>query len=105
MLFKETLLLLFAIPASAFSPRATVHRNDVLRAETALRMGFDLSGNTWKPDSASMGSTDTGDYFPEGYSSNISYTDGMMGSQVLLNKNKGLPELPGKCDRRSWIIY
>jgi hypothetical protein len=29
--------------------------------------GMDLSGNSWKPDSEKMGSTDTGDYFPEGY--------------------------------------
>jgi hypothetical protein len=28
-------------------------------------MGLDLSGNAWKPDSEKMGSTDTGDYFPE----------------------------------------
>lgn len=32
-------------------------------SNTALA-GFDLSGNTWKPDSEKMGSTDTGDYFP-----------------------------------------
>ena len=31
-------------------------------------MGFDLSGNTWKPDSDKMGSTDTGDYFPDDFS-------------------------------------
>jgi hypothetical protein len=37
---------------------------------TVLSMGtpgMDMSGNTWKPDSEKMGSTDTGDYFPEGY--------------------------------------
>jgi hypothetical protein len=28
-------------------------------------MGLDLSGNAWKPDSEKMGSTDTGDYFPD----------------------------------------
>ncbi len=32
--------------------------------------GMDLSGNNWKPDSEKMGSTDTGDYFPEGYDPN-----------------------------------
>lgn len=36
------------------------------RIETSpLFMGFDLSGNTWKPDSEKMGSTDTGDFYPE----------------------------------------
>merc|ERR1712157_33692 len=43
-----------------------------------------------------MGSTDTGDYFPEGYDPNeVSFTDGMMGSQQLLTGDKGLPDLPG----------
>ena len=43
-----------------------------------------------------MGSTDTGDYFPEGYDQNNmpDYTEGMMGSQALLGNNSG-PELPG----------
>jgi hypothetical protein len=47
-----------------------------------------------------MGSTDTGDFFPEGYANDIGFTDGMMGSQQLLTSNKGLPELPGtSCGR------
>jgi hypothetical protein len=40
------------------------------RQPSTLHMGtpgMDMSGNTWKPDSEKMGSTDTGDYFPEGY--------------------------------------
>mmetsp|Transcript_59799 Transcript_59799/g.146853 ORF Transcript_59799/g.146853 Transcript_59799/m.146853 type:complete len:101 (+) Transcript_59799:151-453(+) len=46
--------------------------------------GMDLSGNSWKPDSEKMGSTDTGDYFPEGYNpeEEIAFTSGMGGSQV-----------------------
>lgn len=36
-----------------------------------------------KPDSEKMGSTDTGDYFPEGYNpeEEIAFSSGMMGSQ------------------------
>lgn len=74
--------------ASAFQPATFV------RKSTAL-YGFDLSGNSWKPDSAKMGSTDTGDYFPEGYDPNaISFTEGWQGSQELLvNKDRGSPQL------------
>jgi len=54
--------------------------------------GLDLSGNAWKPESEKMGSTDTGDYFPEGYSPDVGFTDGMQGSTS--NRNDG-PELPG----------
>lgn len=59
--------------------------------------GMDLSGNSWKPDSEKMGSTDTGDYFPEGYdpNSNPGFTDGMLGSQASLGNNRSGPELPG----------
>lgn len=58
---------------------------------------MDLSGNSWKPDSEKMGSTDTGDYFPEGYDPDAQpgFTDGMMGSQVSLGGNRSGPELPG----------
>ncbi len=44
-----------------------------------------------------MGSTDTGDYFPDGYDPNeISYSSGMMGSQAMLNGgNRDGPQLPG----------
>jgi len=41
-----------------------------------------------------MKSTDTGDFFPEGYQADVSYGDGMMGSQFTGNKNQG-PQLPG----------
>ena len=74
--------------ASAFQPAAFV------RKSTALN-GFDTSGNSWKPDSEKMGSTDTGDYFPEGYDPNeIAFTAGMQGSQELLvDKDRGGPQL------------
>lgn len=41
-------------------------------------------------------STDTGDYFPEGYNpeEEIAFTSGMMGSQSMGQRNDG-PELPG----------
>jgi hypothetical protein len=45
-----------------------------------------------------MGSTDTGDFFPEGYNPNeqIAFTEGMKGSQDLLaGGNRGGPQLPG----------
>ena len=71
--------------ASAFQPAVSV------RKSTALN-GFDLSGNTWKPDSERMGSTDTGDYFPEDYENEIAFTDGMQGSQGNKGDRKG-PQL------------
>jgi hypothetical protein len=42
-------------------------------------------------------STDTGDYFPEGYNANaeIAFTSGMMGSQATMGGNRGGPQLPG----------
>jgi hypothetical protein len=59
--------------------------------------GMDVSGNSWKPDSEKMGSTDTGDYFPEGYdpSGQPGFTDGMFGSQATLGGKRDGPELPG----------
>jgi len=58
---------------------------------------MDLSGNSWKPDSEKMGSTDTGDYFPEGYNpeEEIAFTSGMMGSQASNAGNRDGPQLPG----------
>jgi hypothetical protein len=104
--------------ASAFAPSASF-----VRKSSCLNMGLDLSGNNWKPDSEKMGvstvkrrvceqyasnnvvwfipsmflqSTDTGDYYPEGYSKEdeAAFTDGMMGSQKGDSKRDG-PELPG----------
>lgn len=59
---------------------------------------MDLSGNSWKPDSEKMGSTDTGDFFPEDYDPNAQpgFMDGMMGSQQMLSGgNRSGPQLPG----------
>ena len=74
--------------ALAFSPAASARKSMALN-------GFDLSGNSWKPDSEKMGSTDTGDYFPEGYDPNeIAFTEGWQGSQELLvDKDRGGPQL------------
>jgi hypothetical protein len=43
-------------------------------------------------------STDTGDYFPEGYNAEeeIAFSSGMMGSQAGQGGNREGPELPGK---------
>jgi len=50
---------------------------------------LDQSGNTWKPDSEKMGSTDTGDYFPEDYDPDaIEFTEGMKGSQAYLGNDR-----------------
>mmetsp|Transcript_7576 Transcript_7576/g.10301 ORF Transcript_7576/g.10301 Transcript_7576/m.10301 type:complete len:231 (-) Transcript_7576:130-822(-) len=91
---------LFALlPAfsSAFAPCKTF---GIVRSKSALSVGsdpnVDLGGNAWKPDSEKMGSTDTGDYFPEGYDPNeeIAFQAGMMGSQATAG-DRGGPQLPG----------
>jgi hypothetical protein len=63
MKLSVTILALSAASVGAFVPRS-VPRQSALHMGTP---GMDLSGNSWKPDSEKMGSTDTGDYFPEGY--------------------------------------
>ncbi|GAX24519.1 hypothetical protein FisN_18Lh073 [Fistulifera solaris] len=82
----------FVTTASAFTPSIPS------RPLTRLYLkGADMSGNSWKPDSEKMGSTDTGDYFPEGYNPDIAFTDGWQGSQASLagnNKRSG-PAIPG----------
>lgn len=86
-----TLSLVLAT-ATAFAPSPSF-----VRPSTNLK-GFDLSGNTWKPDSEKMGSTDTGDYFPDGYNAEeeVAFSSGMMGSQASLGgNNRGGPQLPG----------
>jgi len=41
-------------------------------------------------------STDTGDYFPEGYNSDeVAFTDGMGGSQASMSGGRDGPQLPG----------
>mmetsp|Transcript_13397 Transcript_13397/g.28090 ORF Transcript_13397/g.28090 Transcript_13397/m.28090 type:complete len:229 (+) Transcript_13397:133-819(+) len=91
----STILAIAALAsnASAFTTLASSAK------ATALRMGspgMDLSGNSWQPDSEKMGSTDTGDYFPEGYNAEeeIAFTSGMMGSQSGGGNRDG-PQLPG----------
>lgn len=44
-----------------------------------------------------MGSTDTGDYFPEGYDpkEQVGFTEGWQGSQAMLGGNRDGPQLPG----------
>jgi hypothetical protein len=75
--------------ASAFQPTAFT------RTTSTALFGLDLSGNNWKPDSEKMGSTDVGDYFPDGYDKNeVDFTEGMMGSQDAGNKKDG-PARPG----------
>merc|ERR1719343_1435152 len=87
-----------ASTSSAFAPSRC--NNAAKTSASSLRMGtpgMDLSGNSWKPDSEKMGSTDTGDYFPEGYNpeEEIAFTSGMMGSQASNAGNRDGPQLPG----------
>mmetsp|Transcript_8300 Transcript_8300/g.12071 ORF Transcript_8300/g.12071 Transcript_8300/m.12071 type:complete len:223 (+) Transcript_8300:126-794(+) len=96
---KTTILTLSLIAsyASAFSRGLTFIQNRRIATEL-YSLGNDpnviLGGNSgWKPEPGGMKSTDTGDYFPEGYSPDIAFTEGMMGSQ---GGGKGkLPDLPG----------
>lgn len=78
---------------SAFAPS----RNSARLSTAVNNNGMDLSGNSWKPDSEKMGSTDTGDYFPEGYDANAQpgFSEGMLGSQASLGGDRGGPQLPG----------
>lgn len=91
MKFSSATLLLVLATVSAFSPSPRF-----ARPSTSIN-GFDLSGNSWKPDSEKMGSTDTGDYFPEGYNpeEEIAFSSGMMGSQAGMGGNREGPQLPG----------
>lgn len=89
------------VVATASVASAFVVPNRAATAGTALSMigresNVDLGGNSWKPDSEKMGSTDTGDYFPDDYDPNeVNFQDGIGGSSALLgNKDKG-PALPG----------
>lgn len=95
MKLAAAVVLALAAPVTlAFSPSTAFVRKSV-----ALNIGSDpnveLGGNSWKPDSEKMGSTDTGDYFPEGYDPNeIAYTEGMGGSGGMGGGDRG-PQLPG----------
>ena len=91
---KLALLTIFPV-ATAFtlSPYAQSTRSSIL--QLGREGNVDFGGNTWKPDSEKMGSTDTGDYFPEGYDpkEQIAFTGGMGGSQGF-GGDRG-PALPG----------
>jgi len=87
--------------ASAFAPLGPGAATNIVRRSdaTAIFIGsdpnVDLGGNAWKPKSETMGSTDVGDYFPEGYDKNaVEFTDGMQGSQGGGREDRG-PALPG----------
>jgi hypothetical protein len=100
MKFSIASALLLAAPmASAFS--ITPSTSSAATSRVILNQhggsGLDLSGNAWKPDSEKMGSTDTGDYFPDDYNpdENVAFSDGMLGSQASLGGNRDGPQLPG----------
>merc|ERR1719464_2050980 len=88
--------------ASAFAPssiQTALVRRSAAAYAPPLSLGregnVDFGGNTWKPDSEKMGSTDTGDYFPEGYDKDeVDFTAGMQGSQGAGSDDRG-PALPG----------
>jgi len=93
----STITLAAAISTgAAFAPSTNYARFSTSIANQ-LGDGMDLSGNSWKPDSEKMGSTDTGDYFPEGYDPNSApgFAEGMLGSQASLGNDRSGPELPG----------
>ncbi|CAB9499255.1 expressed unknown protein [Seminavis robusta] len=90
-----TSALLLVSGVVGFAPMPTVRHNTQLASWNQGEGGMDMSGNAWKPDSEKMGSTDTGDYFPEGYESDVSYQDGMMGSQAGGGGGRDGPALPG----------
>lgn len=85
-----------ALPgAVAFAP-SVARRIVTARSMIGRDSNVDLGGNAWKPDSEKMGSTDTGDYFPEGYDpTEVDFTSGMGGSSAMLNQGDRGPALPG----------
>mmetsp|Transcript_16130 Transcript_16130/g.22962 ORF Transcript_16130/g.22962 Transcript_16130/m.22962 type:complete len:221 (+) Transcript_16130:59-721(+) len=88
---KLALTALLLSSVHSFAPNSAFSRKT-----TSIGVGSDMSGNAWKPDSEKMGSTDTGDYFPEGYNpeDEIAFNSGMMGSQSM-GGDRGGPQLPG----------
>ena len=92
------LALLNIIPAVTAFTLSSPSQNT--RLPSTLQLGregnVDFGGNSWKPDSEKMGSTDTGDYFPEGYDprNEVAFQEGMGGSQGLGGGDRG-PALPG----------
>lgn len=97
-LLVAAVLVAVAAPAltHAFAPSTTFVRKNAAPIFIGRDPNVELGGNSWKPDSEKMGSTDTGDYFPEGYDPNaVDYTEGMGGSQAMLGGDRGGPQLPG----------
>jgi len=94
MKFTRAFGAICAFPTiAAFAPSVAFNRHSI----TAIYIGNDpnvqFGGNTWKPDSETMGSTDTGDFFPEDYEPGVDFTEGMAGSQSQGGHDG--PQLPG----------
>lgn len=90
------LLAASASVASAFAPALPRTASPSSRLSLGREGNVDFGGNTWKPDSEKMGSTDTGDYFPEGYDKNaVEFSEGMGGSQGFGGGGERGPALPG----------
>jgi hypothetical protein len=92
--FSLVAAFLAADSATAFQPAAFGVRKAT--SMTAVDKNMDLSGNSWKPDSDKMGSTDVGDYYPDDYDGpTTGFSEGMMGSQANMNGKGSGPQLPG----------
>lgn len=96
MKLVSALAILVVVPSVvvSFTPSATFVSKKITILNVGKEGDVQFGGNTWKPESETMGSTDTGDYFPEDYESEVEFSEGMMGSQ---GKGKGSdgPQLPG----------
>ena len=82
--------------SASSAPAPYIPKSNVSRESDGSTFGMDTSGNTWKPDTEKMGSTDTGDFFPEDYNPDeeVAFTVGMEGSQGM-NRSDRTPQLPG----------
>jgi hypothetical protein len=65
------------------------------RNDDGSTFGMDQSGNAWKPDSEKTGSTDTGDYFPEGYDAKQELANQIGGDSFGQGDRDRGPQLPG----------
>jgi hypothetical protein len=71
-LSTSALIFITGISSStAFAPASQAFIRSGSSTVIYAMEGMDLSGNAWKPDTEKMGSTDTGDFFPEGYENDI----------------------------------
>jgi len=88
--FTATALTLLSAIAAVDAFQAAFITPSTSRTSTR-RYGEDgeviFGGNTWKPKSETMGSTDTPDYFPDDYDPNEApdFSEGMMGSQSTMS--------------------